>query len=219
MFAIAITLLVIEIHVPRLGLVSDQVFRTELVALVPSIFGFVLSFLVIGALWAAHHRVFAMISGYSSSVMLPNLLMLLVIAFMPFATALMSANPLSRVPEMFYSATLLLAALVQRWLFGRALQSRFLQPDISPVDVAGALGRAWGLPMAAGISLVLAWFWPAQNNFALLTIPLLTRLFARGARRRAQTAAQPAITDLAMAVTKDGPCGEPVGTSTTDSVA
>lgn len=138
------------------GMVSDRVFLAELTTLGPSIFGFVLSFLVIGALWAAHHRVFGMICGYSPGVMLPNLLMLLVIAFMPFATALMISNPLSRVSEMFYSATLLLAALLQRWLFGRALRSGFLHDDISPVDVAGALGRAWGLPVVAAMSLGLA---------------------------------------------------------------
>ena len=218
-FAIAITLLVIEIHVPRLGLASDQVFLAELAALGPSIFGFVLSFLVVGALWAAHHRVFGMISSYGPSVMLPNLLMLLVIAFMPFATALMSSNPLSRVPEMFYSATLLLAALVQRWLFGRALQPGFLQPDVSAVDVAGALGRAWGLPVAAAMSLVLAWFWPAQNNFVLLTIPLLTRLFAHIARVRAQKTGRPPDADVAMPLTPSEPSCESVIASTPDSIA
>ncbi|QRP64247.1 DUF1211 domain-containing protein [Rhodanobacter sp. FDAARGOS 1247] len=212
-FAIAITLLVIEIHVPRLGLASDRVFLAELTTLGPSIFGFVLSFLVIGALWAAHHRVFGMICGYSPGVMLPNLLMLLVIAFMPFATALMSSNPLSRVPEMFYSATLLLAALLQRWLFGRALRSGFLHDDISPVDVAGALGRAWGLPVAAAMSLGLAWFWEGQNNFVLLTIPLLTRLFARIARARAQKATRQAAANVAKPPAPTEPAGESAGTS------
>jgi uncharacterized membrane protein len=218
-FAIAITLLVIEIHVPRLGLASDRVFLAELTALGPSIFGFVLSFLVIGALWAAHHRVFGMICGYSPGVMLPNLLMLLVIAFMPFATALMSSNPLSRVPEMFYSATLLLAALLQRWLFGRALRSGFLHDDISPVDVAGALGRAWGLPVAAAMSLGLAWFWEGQNNFVLLTIPLLTRLFARIARARAPKAARQAAAEVAKPPAPTEPAGESAGTSVPGSAA
>ncbi|MEO8998619.1 MAG: TMEM175 family protein [Rhodanobacter sp.] len=218
-FAIAITLLVIEIHVPRLGMASDQVFLAELAALQPSIFGFALSFLVIGALWAAHHRVFGMLTSYSHSVMVPNMLQLLVIAFMPFATALMSANPLSRVSEMFYAATLLLAALVQRWLFGRALRPGFLQPGLSPVDIAGVLGRAWGLPAAAAMSLVLAWFWPALNNFVLLTIPLLTRLFARIARHHAQKSMLPSGDDVAMPLTEGVPSHESVIVSTPDSIA
>ncbi|WP_158880648.1 TMEM175 family protein [Rhodanobacter sp. L36] len=185
-FAIAITLLVIEIHVPRLGVVDDQVFLAALASLRPSIFGFVLSFLVIGSLWAAHHRVFGMLVGYSRSVMVPNMLLLLVIAFMPFATALMSANPLSRVAEMFYAATLLLAALIQRLLFGRALQPGYLQAELTPGDVAAVRGRAWGLPVAAALSLLLAWFVPAWNNMVLLAIPLLTRWFAHIARVRAE---------------------------------
>ena len=213
-FAIAITLLVIEIHVPHLGVADDRAFLAALAALCPSIFGFILSFLVIGALWAAHHRVFGMLVGYGSDVMLPNLLQLMVIAFMPFATALMSANPQSRVAEMFYAATLLLVALTQRWLFGRALQTAYLQPGLGPVDVAGALGRAWGLPVAAGLSLVLAWFMPTWNNLVLLSIPLLTRLFARLARARAEksrmvpTGGDPAA-PIAQGVTSPDPVAAP----------
>jgi uncharacterized membrane protein len=226
-FAIAITLLVIEIHVPRLGVIDDRAFVAELATLQPSIFGFMLSFLVIGALWAAHHRVFGMLAGYSRSVMLPNMLLLMVIAFMPFATALMSANPTARVAEMFYSATLLLAALLQRWLFGRALRPGFLQPDLGPADVAAVLGRAWGLPVAAALSLVLAWFVPAFNNFALLSIPLLTRWFARLASARAQrvpntpVASDPVATedDPSMRITRGVPSDESVNASAPHSVA
>ena len=210
-FAIAITLLVIEIHVPHLGVADDHTFLVELVALCPSIFGFILSFLVIGALWAAHHRVFGMLVAYGHGVMLPNMLQLMVIAFMPFATALMSANPQSRVAEMFYAATLLLVALSQRWLFGRALHTACLQPELGPVDVAGALGRAWGLPVAAALSLVLAWFMPAWNNLVLLSIPLLTRLFAHLARVRAEKPRMaPTCDDPVAPITQGVPPHEPV---------
>lgn len=218
-FAIAITLLVIEIHVPHLGVTDDHAFLAELAALRPSIFGFILSFLVIGALWAAHHRVFGMLVGYSRGVMVPNMLQLMVIAFMPFATALMSANPPSRVAEMFYAATLLLVALIQRWLFGRALQAAYLQPELGPVDVASALGRAWGLPVAAGLSLVLAWFIPALNNIVLLGIPLLTRLFAHLARVRAEKSrVAPTRDDPAAPITQDVPPHESVAIAT-DAIA
>lgn len=223
-FAIAITLLVIEIHVPRLAEVDDRAMLAELLALQPSIFGFVLSFLVIGALWAAHHRVFGMLTGYSRSVMMPNMLLLMVIAFMPFATALMSANPRSHVAEVFYSATLLLAGLLQRWLFGRALQPGFLQPDLQPADAAAVLGRAWGLPLAAAVSLLLAWFYPAFNNFVLLSIPLLTRVFARIAHARALRGTDPAATIAAadhstVHVARGVPSDESVSTAVSDIVA
>jgi uncharacterized membrane protein len=125
-FAIAITLLVIEIHVLRLGTADDYAYLLALHELLPSILGFVPSLPVIGALWAAHHRVFGLLADYDSGLVMPNLL-LMAIAFMPFATALMSANP-------------------------------------------------------------LAWVAPAYNNFVLLLIPLLARMFPRPARRRLKAA-------------------------------
>ena len=152
-FAIAITLLVIEIHVPRLGVADDQAYLAALHELMPSFMGFILSFLVIGALWAAHHRVFGLLADYDSGLVMPNLLLLMVIAFMPFATALMSANPLARVPELFYAGTLLTAGLLQRWLFGRALRAPYLRRDVAPADVVAVRARSWALPTAAPTKL------------------------------------------------------------------
>lgn len=191
-FAIAITLLVIEIEVPHLGVATDQAYVVALAELGHRFMGFVLSFLVIGALWAAHHRVFGMLGEYDQQLVMPNLLLLMVIAFMPFATALMSANSLARVPEAFYSATLLVAGLLQCWLFGKALRAPYLRPDIAREDVAAARARSWALPTAALLSLALAWVMPAFNNFVLLAVPLLTRLYpgvalARLRRRGAGT--------------------------------
>lgn len=184
-FAIAITLLIIEVHVPHLDTRDDQAYWQALHALQPSFMGFVLSFLVIGALWVAHHRVFGMLVDYSPSIVWPNML-LMVVAFMPFATALMSSNALARVPELFYASTLLAAGLLQRLLFARALQRPFIRPGISPEDIAATRWRSLGLPTAAALSLVAAWFVPGWNNFLLLGIPLLVRAYAGLGRRRAQ---------------------------------
>ena len=73
-FAIAITLLVLDIKPPvipkeyvagRLG--------SELWALRSGYFSYVLSFLVIGAFWAAHHRIFRYITGYDGPLILQSL--------------------------------------------------------------------------------------------------------------------------------------------------
>ena len=183
-FAIAITLLVIEIPVPRLHTTDDAAFLHALAALQPNFVGFAVSFLVIGALWAAHHRVFGMLADYRRQLVGPNLLLLMLVAFMPFATALMSDNALARVPELFYSATLLLAGLLQYWVFSLALRRSPLRPGITLTDVVEVRTRSWALPLAAACSLLVAWFQPGLNNFVLLLIPVLTRLLPRLALRR-----------------------------------
>jgi len=76
-FAIAITLLIIEVHVPHVSGVDDALYWQALAELRSSLFGFALSFLVIGMLWMAHHRVFGMLNDYSPKLMWPNLLLLM----------------------------------------------------------------------------------------------------------------------------------------------
>jgi len=184
-FAIAITLLVIEVHVPRLDTLDDTAYLAALAHLIPSFMGFMLSFLTIGALWIAHHRLFGVLDGYEPRLMWPNMLLLMVIAFMPFATALMSSNPLARVPEVFYSATLLAAGLLQLLLFQLALRPGRVRAGVPPEELNALRWRALTLPTAATAALLAAPHIPGNNNFFLLTIPLLARVYAAIGRRRA----------------------------------
>lgn len=184
-FAIAITLLVIEVHVPRLDTLDDAAYLAALAHLIPSFMGFMLSFLTIGALWIAHHRLFGVLDGYEPRLMWPNMLLLMVVAFMPFATALMSSNPLARVPEVFYSATLLAAGLLQLLLFQLALRPGRVRAGVPPEEVNALRWRALTLPTAAIAALLAAPHMPGNNNFFLLTIPLLARVYTAIGRRRA----------------------------------
>ncbi|GAB3779647.1 TMEM175 family protein [Dyella agri] len=194
-FAIAITLLVIEVHVPRLDTLDDAAYLAALMHLLPSFMGFVLSFLTIGALWIAHHRLFGVLDSYEPRLMWPNMLLLMVIAFMPFATALMSSNPLARVPEVFYSATLLAAGLLQWLLFQLALRPGRIRPGVPPEEVSAMRWRALTLPTAATAALLAAPHMPGNNNFLLLTIPVLARVYVAIGRRLALRRMNAAMAD------------------------
>lgn len=194
-FAIAITLLVIEVHVPRLDTLDDGAYLAALANLLPSFMGFILSFLAIGALWIAHHRMFGVLAGYEPRLMWPNMLLLMVIAFMPFATALMSSNPLARVPEVFYSSTLLAAGLLQLCLFQLALRPGRIRDGVPPEEVNALRWRTLALPTAATAALLAAPHIPGKNNILLLAIPLLARIYAAIGRRRALRRMNAAVPD------------------------
>jgi uncharacterized membrane protein len=92
-FAIAITLLIIEVTPPHLG--RNATDRDHLIALInlsPSFVAFFISFFVIGAFWAGHHRAFSLSRHWSPDLVMPNILMLAAVVFMPFATAYMGLN-------------------------------------------------------------------------------------------------------------------------------
>ena len=130
-FAIAITLLALEIRLPEdAGGLSNQQLFNSLVAIWPKYLSFIISFLVIGNFWIAHHRRYRYIQRYDTRLMLLNLLVLMSIAFIPFSTAVISQSG-NRTATIYYalsiSATGLLSAFL--WLYAswknRLLKANF----------------------------------------------------------------------------------------------
>jgi uncharacterized membrane protein len=184
-FAIAITLLVIEIHVPDLPRgASDGDWLHGLYLLIPSFWAFALSFVVIGTMWILHHKTLSMMARFAGRLMWPNLLFLMSVAFLPFSTAFMAAGSRgaaghagpSPVPFVFYDASLLVAGLLKARLTRIALRPDLLSPHVRPSQVAAERRQVLILPLATTLALVLAFVIPAWNNLAMLTIPLFRLL-------------------------------------------
>jgi uncharacterized membrane protein len=87
-FAIAITLLVLELHVPEPG--SGELGH-ELLQQWPSYAAYVITFITIGIIWINHHAAFNRLRSVDHSVLMLNLLLLLTVSVLPFTTALMAA--------------------------------------------------------------------------------------------------------------------------------
>src|SRR5258708_3986886 len=90
-FAIAITLLVLSIPVPEIPRGPDQSARlaAALFELRPQLLGFGLSFILVGAQWMAHHQMLRQLTFSDTRVLWLNLLILLGICLVPFATSLL----------------------------------------------------------------------------------------------------------------------------------
>ena len=91
-FAIAITLLILEITVPKIEdhPISDRALWEVLVTTAPQFIGFIISFLVIGLYWQAHHRLFRYIDRINHPLIRNNQFFLLPIVIMPFTTSFLS---------------------------------------------------------------------------------------------------------------------------------
>jgi len=88
-FAIAITLLVLDIHVP--DPTSTANLAQELGAQWPSYVAYAVSFLTIGIIWINHHAMIRRLKGVDHEILILNLLLLLCVGLLPFTTALMAA--------------------------------------------------------------------------------------------------------------------------------
>ncbi len=89
-FAIAITLLILEIRVPPSA--TDAALGQELLHIWPSFLAFLASFMAIGVMWLNHHRLFTLIQKCDDGLIALNLLLLLGITWIPFPTALLAEH-------------------------------------------------------------------------------------------------------------------------------
>ncbi|GAB3909791.1 TMEM175 family protein [Mucilaginibacter boryungensis] len=131
-FAIAITLLIIEIKVPELNLAELRRNNPEFIQhpdrallellsseMLAKFIGFVVSFVVIALYWINHHLLFGMLHNYSRKLIWANLRFLFTIVLMPFTSAFYSDYWMSGLitPIAFYSINILLSGLtiLQLW--------------------------------------------------------------------------------------------------------
>lgn len=90
-FAIAITILILEIKIPRISSVSSiDEFWHEIILEWPAWFGFALSFIIILVAWVNHHDMFKLINKSSPTFTYANGLLLFSVASVPFTTGVMS---------------------------------------------------------------------------------------------------------------------------------
>jgi uncharacterized membrane protein len=109
-FAVAITLLALDIRIPS-GVEYDHLGQAIL-ALAPKIVSYLFSFCVIGVYWTIHHFAFSRVRKIDGTLLFLNMLILLVVTFMPFPTILIGEYPFTPLPLVIYGGCLLSANLI-----------------------------------------------------------------------------------------------------------
>ena len=109
-FAIVITLLILDIKLPH-DIPYDQL-GAALLAVVPKLQSYVLSFFIIGLYWAFHHAYMERLKQVNGTLILLNTVALLVISFMPFPTSLLGEFPNTAIPLVIYGLTLIASNVI-----------------------------------------------------------------------------------------------------------
>jgi uncharacterized membrane protein len=150
-FAIAATLLVLEIQLP-----GDDIGH-GLVDLWPSYFAYALSFLTIGIMWVNHHVVLTFIREADRTFLFINLFLLMAVAFLPFPTGVFAEHigeDGAREAAVAYGLTLTVIAIFFQ-LFWQYAYRRLLRPDANRREVSG-INRSYlpGVPLYVTATLV-----------------------------------------------------------------
>ena len=180
-FAIAITLLVIEIKIPEIHEkpVTDNAVLHKLAELIPKFVGFLVSFLLIGQYWIVHHRMFSFVINFTDRLIWLNILFLFAIALMPFSTGFYSEFVLKGVvtPVIFYTANIALLGLAN-FLMWRYLsnQKNNLTENLTPALAKYFSLRALTVPTIFVIFSFVYLYYPTIAFFIPMLIPFIMRL-------------------------------------------
>jgi uncharacterized membrane protein len=142
--AIAITLLVLDIKLPDLPEhVGSAALTDALFAIEPKISAYVVSFLVVGQFWYSHFIRFRFICRTDVRLIWLNLLFLMAIGFVPFASSVLSEHP-NATAFVLYDGTMAVAALLSAAIWGYAIAGdrlvrSGLGPDIRRRSLMGPL--------------------------------------------------------------------------------
>ncbi len=180
-FAIAITLLVLEIRVPGADdLASNERLLAALGGLWPSYLGYLVSFATIGIMWANHHNLIRLVAKVSHSLILANLLLLLIAGFVPFPTALLAGSlgtPSAQVGVLIYVATFVALAVAFNILWYAIRRGPgVLRADVGARSIA-AISRSYRLgPPGFLVAFVGALINPTLGMVVVVALVLLYML-------------------------------------------
>jgi uncharacterized membrane protein len=177
-FAIAITLLVLNLSVP------DHLHGESLTSVLldqwPDLFAFALSFAVIGRFWVIHHQFFGKVTGFDGQLISLNLFYLAWIVLLPFSSQVLGSHGGDEAAVILYSINLAAVVLAGLWMFGDARRSG-LAPT-SPEEARRERDRALriatvflaSIPVALLNPRLAQWFW-----LALFVWPVADRVSRR----------------------------------------
>jgi len=182
-FAIAITLLVLDIRVPDMpeNMVASEL-PAALLALWPKYLGYFLSFVGISTFWMIHHSIFGPIRAYDRGLLYLNFLFLMVVAFVPFPTSLLGEYGNHQLPVAIYAATLAIGRLLLTALHWYSTRNDHLLDEApNPATVRFFLVRGLTIPAIFLLSIGISFF---SVNAAIWTWFVMLAVDAIILRRR-----------------------------------
>jgi uncharacterized membrane protein len=194
-FAICITLLVIEIKVPNreeLGIFSDASLWKYLSHASLKFFGFLISFGIIGHYWSVHHRIFGYAINYTTTLIWINLAFLFSVVLLPFSSGLLgeyASDTTMYLPYSIYVANMCFTGFMNcwLWLYVSNPKRNLLTHKISQARIKLGLYRSLVVPFIFMLALIISFFLPIISRFIPILIPIILHWGMKGLEKRADS--------------------------------
>jgi uncharacterized membrane protein len=189
-FAVAMTLLVIDLRLPEHAhLASEAELRHALVGLIPNLISWLISFFVLAIFWIANHRLYSYVRHADPGLLWLTLFNLAGAALLPFASAVNSQFP-SLTGQLIYSGVMIWMA-VSALLLARRI---YRHPGLCAHPMAegayrATVVRSCGVMVVAALAAAVSYADPRMSNLVFMLMSMLRPIGNRIERRYAPAAA------------------------------
>jgi uncharacterized membrane protein len=181
-FAIAMTILVLGITPPKPDISQAQaVLAGQIVDILPEIFIFIVSFLILAGFWLSHHRQFHFVRDIDSRLLWINIILLISIVFIPFSTDVAGDYPGILIAVLLFHINIIIIGLIFSYQAHYILQSRKLcDSDFDQKFLQGQFHRSVLIPVISFIAVIIAFVNPPVSLLVYLAIPVARFFLQRG---------------------------------------
>lgn len=179
-FAIALTLLVLDIRLPE-GDTDDLL--GALLALWPQYFAFALSFVIIALNWISHHAKYRVIVRYDGRLLRLNFVLLFLIAIVPFPTSVLSEYGAETPAVVLYAATVAALSITQLVIWAYAVRAGLTSKDVDAAIFRYVVLNILPAPIVFLLSIPIAFLDPQIAMYTWFAIIPATWLFGWLSRR------------------------------------
>jgi len=174
-FAIVMTLLILEIHVPDLPKTAPNVeVVPELLALWPKFASYIVAFVSLGVFWVGHHTMYHAIRRADRTLLWLNIGFFMFVSLLPFSTSVLNAFPEAFIAPLLFGANLAVIGwiLFLQWSYVN-FQSDMLAPFVTAEYRRTVQSRMLWVPVAITLTMLFC-FWSVEISLTiyLLLLPL-----------------------------------------------
>lgn len=189
-FAVALTLLVIDIKLPEISSPTDNILWNSLKDLKWTILGFIISFFIVGYYWSVHHRIFGYVIKYTNRLLWINLMFLFTVILLPFTSGLLGKfafNINLLLPYGLYVFNICLTALMNSimWFYVSNPKNKLLTYEISKERILLGFYFTLVVPLIFIISFLISFINPFIGRLIPIIIPFVLKYGLIGLTNRA----------------------------------
>ena len=170
-FAIAMTLLVLSIELPSIQFHSVTDFQIYIISLLPKIFIYFLSFILLAIFWMNHH-IFFVIKRTNRTILWINIIWLMFIALIPFSTSLVSSFGQYQLSQIFFDLNIFAIGLLFYINWEYAVKRDYIAEEAVPYDNPIKKSNLF-TPLIALAAVALSFINPHLSSAVFLAIPVI----------------------------------------------